>query len=213
MLNLQDSVSIAMVVLLAITALILWRILTALRASAASRLQPQRKHEDKPEEASRASRGVLPLSSRAGHGRVPDVYVYDEKESTFRRVGLVNADGKIITEDPAGDGICLKKGKLYRIVGRPQRVAMRPERICIGKGTTPGGASDWNVHDIKIGNRSQLSQAGVIPGDVFSESAVDSFVGFETIQTAMDFSMDISYCGPLDAEPFMCTVIGTEAHY
>jgi hypothetical protein len=210
MLNLQEIASIVTIALLAALVVMLGWILMTMRRSTSP--IPRVIHDDDAVQP-HAARGVLPMSSRAGHGRVPEVYVYDEDEATFRRVGLVDARGKVTENDPSGDGIHLVKGKLYRIVGRPQTVAMRPERIIIGKGSTPGGASDWSVHDIKVGNRSQLSQSGVIPGDVFSEDAKDSFVGFETLQTAMDFSMDVSYRGPLDAEPFMCSVIGTEARY
>ena len=52
--------------------------------------------------------------------------------------------------------------------------------------STAGGAADWIVNDIKIGNRSQFSQAGDVPGDMFANTSIDSFVTFETAQTAMD---------------------------
>lgn len=157
------------------------------------------------------TRGVLPMSTVGpSKGRGVDVQVYDEEKGTFRRVGLVDPTGKGDDGDTSGDGINLVKGKLYRITGRPQALAFRADRITIGKGSTPGGAADWNVHDITVGGRSQLAQRGVVPGDVFSSDAKDMFVHFETCQTAMDFSMDVAYVGPQTTEPFHCVVVGDE---
>ena len=158
-----------------------------------------------------ASREVLPMSTIGGRGFVREVFVFDAEKNAFRRVGEVDANGVGRSDDGAGDGISLVQGKLYRIVGRPQRVAFRPERVNIGKGTTPNGAADWVVHDIAVGHRSQFAQSGPIPGDMFGSQAIDSFVSFDTIQTAMDFSMDVSYQGPNPSEPFTCAVLGTAA--
>jgi hypothetical protein len=47
-------------------------------------------------------------------------------------------------------------------------------------------AADWIINDIQIGHRSQFTQAGALPGDMFSTNTIDAFVSFETVQTAMD---------------------------
>jgi hypothetical protein len=75
------------------------------------------------------------------------------------------------------------------ITSRPQRVAFRPERIFVSPpigGTTGLGSAGWFINDITIGNRSQLVQAGGLPGDMFQNTSIDSFVTFETAQTSMD---------------------------
>ena len=96
------------------------------------------------------------------------------------------------------------------ITARPQRVAFRPERVFIS--SNGDGAENWLVNDILIGNRSQFSQAGQIPGDIFATTAIDSFVTFETAQTAMDVVMVITYVGPTsDGQPFYGAIIGTAA--
>ena len=96
------------------------------------------------------------------------------------------------------------------ITARPQRVAFRPERVFIS--SNGDGAENWLVNDILIGNRSQFSQAGQIPGDIFATTAIDSFVSFETAQTAMDVVMVITYVGPTsDGQPFYGAIIGTAA--
>ena len=96
------------------------------------------------------------------------------------------------------------------ITARPQRVAFRPERVFISE--NGDGAANWLVNDILIGNRSQFSQAGQIPGDIFATTAIDSFVSFETAQTAMDVVMVITYVGPTsDGQPFYGAIIGTAA--
>ena len=75
------------------------------------------------------------------------------------------------------------------ITSRPQRVAFRPERIFVSPpigGTAGLGSAGWFINDITIGNRSQLVQAGGLPGDMFQNTSIDSFVTFETAQTSMD---------------------------
>lgn len=100
-------------------------------------------------------------------------------------------------------GACLP-GQRVEIVARPQSIAMRPERIVISQ-----NAADFLIHDIRVGNRSQLAQEGVLPGDVFAAEAVDTFVAFETIQTAMDFTIIVEYVGTNpEGEVFNAVVFG-----
>ena len=101
-----------------------------------------------------------------------------------------------------------------QITSRPQRVAFRAERFFVSNGGTAGGAGDWVINDISIGNRSQFAQSGQLPGDMFSNASIDSFVSFETAQTAMDIVMVVTYVGanisPASA-PFYGGIIGTSA--
>jgi hypothetical protein len=93
------------------------------------------------------------------------------------------------------------------ITARPQNVAYRPERIIIG-----GTPADWTINDIKVGNRSQLSQAGELPGEAFANTAIDTFVSMETVQTAMDFVMQVTFIGTASAgAQFKAAVFGTAA--
>jgi len=78
---------------------------------------------------------------------------------------------------------------------RPQALAFRPERFFISAAGTPGGAADWIVEEIRIGNRSQFAQAAAVPGDMFSSAAIDAYVSFETCQTAMDITVVVRYVG------------------
>lgn len=147
-------------------------------------------------------REILPLSSVDGRAQIQ---FYDEELKAWRAIASVGPDGKPL-EDRGGDGVKLLRGKLYRITARPQRVAFRPERFVIGR-----NAADWNVHDIKIGNRSQFAQAGTIPGSAFGADATDCFVSFETAQTAMDVTIEVSYAGSDESSPFVAATIGTAA--
>jgi len=101
-----------------------------------------------------------------------------------------------------------------QITSRPQRVAFRPERVFVSS-TDIGGsgsAANWIVNDITIGNRSQFAQSGALPGDMFSNVAIDSFVTFETAQTAMDVVMIVTYQGGTEGgTPFYGSIIGTAA--
>lgn len=100
----------------------------------------------------------------------------------------------------------IEPGKMIEIIQRQQNVAFRPERIVIDN------AKDWMVHDIKVGNRSQFSQRGDVPGEVFAANAQGTEFSFETVQTAMDFAITVSYRGPnTEGDFFSAAVIGTAA--
>jgi hypothetical protein len=100
----------------------------------------------------------------------------------------------------------IKPGERLMVHARPQRVALRPERITIEN------ADRWLVHDFKIGNRSQFAQSGNIPGSFFDARNTDSMLSFETAQTAMDVTFDVTYLGTEPTgEQFLATVTGTVA--
>jgi hypothetical protein len=93
------------------------------------------------------------------------------------------------------------------ITARPQAVAFRPERIIIGN-----RPSDWIVNDVKVGNRSQFAQSGDVPGEMFAATTIDGYVSMETVQTAMDFVIVVTYVGDSqEGAPFVCGVLGTAA--
>ena len=113
---------------------------------------------------------------------------------------------------PMSTGVGILPTQSAQITARPQRVAFRPERVFISAAGTAGGAADWVVNDIKIGNRSQFSQSGDVPGDMFATNAIDGFVSFETAQTAMDVVLVVTYIGRNDAGvPFFSSIVGTAA--
>lgn len=124
----------------------------------------------------------------------------------------------------------VRPGEIAEITARPQRVAFRPERFFVSdacaeykgpwwkrlwpwyKAPQSLGASDWLIHDIKIGNRSQFAQAGTIPADMFRSSAIDSFVSFDTAQTAMDVKVLVQYVGACPkGQRFFASMLGTSA--
>jgi hypothetical protein len=100
-------------------------------------------------------------------------------------------------------------GSSAQITSRPQRVAFRPERIFVSEQGT--GAASWVINDVTIGNRSQFAQSGALPGDMFSPTAIDSFVTFETAQTAMDIVMIVTYNADSGSQSFYGGIIGTSA--
>jgi hypothetical protein len=113
---------------------------------------------------------------------------------------------------PMSTGVAILPSQSAQITARPQRVAFRPERVFISNAGTSGGAADWIVNDIKIGNRSQFSQSGDIPGDMFATNAIDGFVSFETAQTAMDVVMVVTYIGTNESgAAFYASIVGTAA--
>jgi hypothetical protein len=113
---------------------------------------------------------------------------------------------------PMSTGVAILPTQSAQITARPQRVAFRPERVFISAAGTDGGAADWIVNDLKIGNRSQFSQSGDVPGDMFATNAIDGFVSFETAQTAMDVVMVVTYIGTNESGvAFYGSIIGTAA--
>lgn len=102
--------------------------------------------------------------------------------------------------------------------GQPPRVQMvvrwRPDRtlfIAVSPRHFVLDDPRFDVHDIRVGNRSQLAQPGALPGELFSSSAIGSFVSFDTLQTAMDFDVVVAY--PYDPanpaiRPFRATLTG-----
>jgi hypothetical protein len=104
-------------------------------------------------------------------------------------------------------------GLTAQITSRPQRVGFRPERLFVSNYSLDGlGATAWTINDITIGNVSQLAQAGNLPGDMFANVAIDSFVTFKTAQTAMDVVLITTYNGTTDGGiPFTGAVIGLSA--
>ena len=118
--------------------------------------------------------------------------------------GASRADRVVL---PMSSGVNILPNTSAQITSRPQNVAFRPERLIIGG--TPG---DWIVNDIKVGNRSQFSQSGDVPGEMFAATTIDSFVSFETVQTAMDFVVLVTFVGASEGgSPFVCGVLGTAA--
>jgi hypothetical protein len=106
---------------------------------------------------------------------------------------------------PMSSVVNILPGQITQIAGRPTHGAFRPDRLIIG-----GTPSDWIVHDIQIGGRSQFSQSGDIPGKMFATTVVDSFVSFDTCQADEDFVVSVTFVGSSKAgEPFLCAVLGT----
>jgi hypothetical protein len=151
-----------------------------------------------PASASAAASGVY-----GGHYAIPP------RNALVQDPGPDRAGREVL---PMSTGVAILPTQSAQITARPQRVAFRPERVFISAAGTSGGAADWVVNDIKIGNRSQFSQSGDVPGDMFATNAIDGFVSFETAQTAMDVVMVVTYIGLNESGvPFFASIVGTAA--
>jgi hypothetical protein len=155
-----------------------------------------------------------PMVTAAQHyGIAPKAVMvpYPMAEQAQRQTLPMNTGGSVVTTTVAA-----------LITSRPQRQAFRPERVFVSNASSPtstlgaGGAADWLLNDISIGNRSQYVQAGSLPGDIFQSTAIDSYVTFETAQTAMDVTMSVTYngtgtTGEVNGLPFWGSIHGTAA--
>jgi len=113
---------------------------------------------------------------------------------------------------PMSTGVPILPTQSAQITGRPQTLVFKIGRFVISHGGTSGGAADWIVNDIKIGNRSQFVQSGDVPGDIFANNAIDTFVRFDTAQTAMDVVVVVTYIGLNESGcPFFGAMVGTAA--
>lgn len=81
-------------------------------------------------------------------------------------------------------------GESAWFIARPQCVALRVEQIVIDL-----ASAEWEIEDIHVHGKSQFAQVGAIPGEMFSPDAVDNFVAFNTVQTAMNFAIKATYRG------------------
>ena len=113
---------------------------------------------------------------------------------------------------PMSTGVPILPTQSAQITGRPQVLVFKIGRFVISNAGTAGGSADWIVNDIKIGNRSQFVQSGDVPGDLFAVNAIDTFVRFESAQTAMDVVVVVTYIGLNESGcPFFGAMVGTAA--
>lgn len=108
---------------------------------------------------------------------------------------------------PMSSGVNVRPNTTAQITSRPQTCAFKPSRLVIG-----GHPENWIVNAIKIGNREQFAQSGDVPGEAFAFNATDVLVSFETVQTAIDFVLIVTYVGKEElGEPFVACAIGEAA--
>ena len=131
-----------------------------------------------------------------------------------RAMVVESAPPKFAARDilPMSTGVPILPTQSAQITGRPQCLVFQCNRFLISNAGTAGGSADWIVNDIKIGNRSQFVQSGDVPGDLFATNAIDTFIRFESAQTAMDVVVVVTYIGLNESgAPFFGAMVGTAA--
>jgi hypothetical protein len=81
------------------------------------------------------------------------------------------------------------------ISARVQNATFQMSLLEIDDGDTAGGAADWLVEDLRVNGRTQFAQPGPIPGDMFSTTAIDSFVKIEPCEAGNAIEIDVNYIG------------------
>lgn len=89
------------------------------------------------------------------------------------------------------------------ITARPQVKAFRPQRIVVANSI----AGFFTISDIKVGNKSQFVQAGVIPAEAFVQGAFGVAMRQDTVQTAQDYVFQVNNIDAM-ARSFLCVVFG-----
>ena len=139
----------------------------------------------------------------------PEAYPFPPRGAVVSAPMPTKANRDIL---PMSTGVPILPTQSAQITGRPQCLVYVCNRFMISNAGTAGGAADWIVNDIKIGNRSQFVQSGDVPGDLFASNAIDTFVRFEAAQTAMDVVVVVTYIGLNESgAPFFGAMVGTAA--
>lgn len=148
----------------------------------------------------------LPLVIEIHDKIIAALYAEGAREEARKNIERVPLTMRSETNDRSP--MRLTRGKQHVVSVRPNRRAFRPEDFSIR-----GEPTDWLVHDILVGNRSQLeAKHGPIPGREFGPNGACARMSLETVQTAMDLDLVVEYVGPeLDGAVFEATVIGTAA--
>lgn len=131
-------------------------------------------------------------------------------------IRMTDQHGRAVRLDVRQDGKrpgLVPPGRRVRFKIRAHALAYRVELVALGD------CEHWHVYDVRVGNRSQFTNAGDspdedgIPGAVFSPGASSSYLSFETVQTGMDLVLDVAYCGPApDGAPLDCSLRCTAAY-
>lgn len=68
----------------------------------------------------------------------------------------------------------------------------------------------WLIENISIGTRSQLAQAGAIPGDLFRADSVENFMSLDAAGAGQEIEIIVRYTGDKpDGEVFRGALVGT----
>jgi hypothetical protein len=135
------------------------------------------------------------------HELAPLLEAYKTKMAESGLSSPLPHDGTVL---PMSTDVLILPGQVFEVTTRPWRFPVRPQRLIIG-----GNANDWDILDIRVGNRSQFLQAGTVPGSVFSENQPGVLLNFDVAETAMDIVLIGRYVGTCkEGEPFRASMLG-----
>jgi len=125
---------------------------------------------------------------------------------------------------PISSGLCILPMQMVTITAKPaffrQPQSFQSFQISyfvISGAGTAGGAADWVVNDIKIGNRSQLRRSGDVPGALFMNNDADedadevnNFVRFtSSVAPGDNVAITVTYIGSNESGcPLFGTLVG-----
>lgn len=115
-------------------------------------------------------------------------------------------DGQLVL--PMSSSSTIAAATAATVTARPQIAAYRPERIVVANSI----ATSFTLSDIKVGNTSQFVQAGTIPAEAFIQGAFGVEMRMDTVQTAMDFVIQVNNVDATSAHSFLCVVFGRSVY-
>lgn len=139
---------------------------------------------------------------------------FQEMVTQFRGERIEDRDTVIVKEKPFQNegrlilpvslpvGTTVAAGATQVITANPQML-FRVERIIISSILAP----NFVIDDIKVGNRSQFVQQGVIPAVAFTETSFDAYVKMATLEPAIDFVLQVVNI-TLGASAFFAMALG-----
>jgi hypothetical protein len=85
-------------------------------------------------------------------------------------------------------------------------------RLVIDDAGTAGGPADWIVNDMRVNGKSQFSQSGDMPGDIFRMDVIDNFVSIDRCPAGCSFEIVVTYIGDALGAAFAGRLEGTVVH-
>jgi hypothetical protein len=109
--------------------------------------------------------------------------------------GSIRLRGPYGTTDELVAVVCdgpsrVPSGECAWFVTKLKHQSFRPERLAIAL-----DAQDWLIEDLHVDGKTQFSQSGSIPGDVFHPDALDTFVSFEVVPISGSLAIKARYIG------------------
>lgn len=130
------------------------------------------------------ARALVGAHALVGQQGVPSQALAGTMDATYQQGGPLNGRRQNLgfpTTTALGAG-------LSTTVQSAPQVLFRPDRLFLSSGV----AAALVINSILVGNKEQLLNGNPLPGSMFSELAVDSYVEYDTCEPAVSITLSIT---------------------